>query len=161
MAEEKERTGDEWAAVNASGHWRKAGKPDMALEVTEAALVKTGLNPKIRSALSTTSGGAMRDVGRLADAKVLGLEAHDLTPADFRPCTLLGAVSMELGDLAAGHEWYRKAEALRAERHAIDQDLRALLVRSEPDARERIRAYLLAQDPERFGWLSQLRSDSA
>ena len=95
----------------------------------------------------------MRDGGRLTEARTLGLEAHELTPTDFRPCTLLGAVSMELGDLAAGHEWYAKAEAMGAERRAIDQDLRALLIRSEPDARDRIRNYLLEQDPERFAWL--------
>lgn len=47
----------------------------------------------------------MRDVGRLVEAKKLGLDAHTLTPTDFRPCTLIGAVSMELGDLAAGHDW--------------------------------------------------------
>ena len=95
----------------------------------------------------------MRDAGRVTEARTHGLEAHELTPIDFRPCTLLGAVSMELGDLAAGHEWYAKAEALGAERRAIDQELRALLIRSEPDARDRIRNFLLEQDPERFAWL--------
>ena len=148
-----EENRDPWDAVNASAHWRKADEPQQALEVTGAALAKAGRSPKPRSALLTTRGGAMRDTGRLTDAKTLGLEAHELTPADFRPCTLLGAVSMELGDLAAGHEWYAKAEDLGAERRAIDQDLRALLIRSEPDARDRIRNYLLEQDPERFAWL--------
>ena len=145
--------GDLWDAVNASAHWRKAAKSEKALEVTGAALAKAGRSPKPRSALLTTRGGAMRDAGRLTEARTLGLEAHELTPADFRPCTLLGAVSMGLGDLAAGHEWYAKAEDLGAERRAIDQDLRALLIRSEPDARDRIRNFLLEQDPERFAWL--------
>ncbi|MDP2740846.1 MAG: hypothetical protein Q8O82_19585 [Pseudorhodobacter sp.] len=148
-----EESRDPWDAVNASAHWRKADELHRALEVTGAALAKGGRSPKQRSALLTTRGGAMRDAGRLTEAKALGLEAHELTPADFRPCTLLGAVSMELGDLAAGHEWYAKAEALGAERKVIDQDLRALLIRSEPDARDRVRAYLLGQDPERFAWL--------
>ncbi|MBC7139115.1 MAG: hypothetical protein H5U17_10270 [Defluviimonas sp.] len=148
-----EESRDPWDAVNASAHWRKADEPQQALEVTGAALAKAGRSPKPRSALLTTRGGAMRDAGRLTEARTLGLEAHELTPADFRPCTLLGAVSMGLGDLAAGHEWYAKAEALGAERRAIDQDLRALLIRSEPDARDRIRNYLLEQDPERFAWL--------
>lgn len=148
-----EENRDPWDAVNASAHWRKADEPQQALEVTEAALAKAGWSPKPRSALLTTRGGAMRDAGRLTEARTLGLEAHELTPTDFRPCTLLGAVSMELGDLAAGHEWYAKAEAMGAERRAIDQDLRALLIRSEPDARDRIRNYLLEQDPERFAWL--------
>jgi hypothetical protein len=148
-----EERSDPWDAVNASAHWRKADEPRQALEVTGAALAKAGRSPKPRSALLTTRGGAMRDAGRLTEARTLGLEAHELTPADFRPCTLLGAVSMGLGDLAAGREWYAKAEALGAERRAIDQDLRALLIRSEPDARDRIRNYLLEQDPERFAWL--------
>lgn len=148
-----EESRDPWDAVNASAHWRKADEPQQALEVTGAALAKTGRSPKPRSALLTTRGGAMRDSGRLTDARALGLEAHELAPADFRPCTLLGAVSMGLGDLAAGHEWYAKAEVLGAGRRAIDQDLRALLIRSEPDARDRIRNYLLDQDPERFAWL--------
>lgn len=148
-----EESRDPWDAVNASAHWRKADEPQQALEVTAAALTKAGRNPKPRSTLLTTRGGAMRDAGRLTEARTLGLEAHELTPADFRPCTLLGAVSMGLGDHAAGYEWYAKAEALGAERHAIDQDLRALLIRAEPDARDRIRNYLLEQDPERFAWL--------
>lgn len=148
-----EKSRDPWDAVNASAHWRKADEPQQALEVTEGALAKAGRSPKPRSALLTTRGGAMRDMGRLAEARTLGLEAHELTPADFRPCTLLGAVSMGLGDLAAGYEWYAKAEALGAERRAIDQDLRALLIRSEPDTRDRIRHYLLEQDSERFAWL--------
>lgn len=148
-----EESRDPWDAVNASAHWRKADEPQQALEVTGAALAKVGRSPKPRSALLTTRGGAMRDAGRLTEAKTLGLEAHELTPADFRPCTLLGAVSMGLGDLAAGHEWYAKAEAFGAERRAIDQDLRALLIRSDPDVRDRVRDYLLEQDPERFAWL--------
>lgn len=148
-----ENNGDPWDAVNASGHWRKAGKAGMALAITEAALSKAGTSPKIKSALATTRGGAMRDVRRLTDAKALGTDAHNLTPSDFRPCTLLGAVHIELGELEAGHKWYQKAESLGAERHAIDQELRALLVRSDPIERQRIRAFLIGQDPTRFSWL--------
>ena len=148
-----ESDGDPWDSVNASGHWRKAGKPEMALAITAAALSKTGPNPKIRSAIATTRGGAMRDVRRLADAKALGMDAHSLTPSDFRPCTLLGAVHIELGELEAGHKWYQKAETLGADRHAIDQELRALLVRSDPVERQRIRDFLMVQDPLRFAWL--------
>lgn len=148
-----ERNHDPWDAINASAHWRKVDKPQRALEVTGAALAEAVRNPKPRSALLTTRGGAMRDVGRRTEAKTVGLEAHQLTPSDFRPCTLLGAVCMELGDLAAGQEWYAKAEALGAERQAIDQDLRVLLARADPAARDRIRAFLLQQNPERFAWL--------
>lgn len=153
MAKEWATSGDPWSAVNASGHWRKAGKPDMALAITEGALQKAGPDPKPRSALLTTRGGAMRDVGRLSDAKIHGIEAHKLTSNDFRPCTLLGAVHVELGELGAGHEWYVKAEVRGAKRQAIDQELRVLMARSDPAERRRIHEFLLARDPARFGWL--------
>lgn len=137
-------------AVNASAHWRKADEPQQALDVTAAAVNKAGRSPKLRSALLTTRGRAMRDADRLTEARTLGLEAQELTPTDFRLCILIGTVSMELGDLAAGHEWYSKAETFGVERRAIDQDLRALLIRLEPIARDRIHAYLPEKDPERF-----------
>jgi len=36
------------------------------------------------------------------DALMLGENAHKLTPKDFRPCTLLGAVNMENGSYDLG-----------------------------------------------------------
>ena len=144
---------DPWDAVNASSHWRKAGEPDKALSLTQAALEKARRNPKIRSALATTMGGALRDLNRLDEAKKVGLTAHQLTPRDFRPCTLLGAVHLQSGDLAIGHEWYVRAEKLGAKKQAVDQDIRALMMRASKAEQERIRLYLLAQDPMRFAWL--------
>lgn len=145
-------TGDPWAAVNASGHWRKCDQPSMSLELTSQALASAS-SPKVRSALITTRGGALRDLGRPGEAKAHGEQAHQLTPQDFRPCTLLGAACAELGDLAAGHYWFKKAEELGADRMSIDQEIRALLARASQDERERMRAYLVGQDPQRFAWL--------
>ena len=155
LTEAWESSGDPWNAVNASGHWRKAGEPERALRLTEAALAKVGSNPKLRSALATTRGGAMRDLRRLDEAKALASEAHQLTSSDYRPCTLLGAVHIELGVLQTGHEWYAKAESLGAPRQAIDHELRGLLMRSSSQEQQRICEYLLRQDPERFAWLGR------
>lgn len=156
-----ESSGDPWNAVNASGHWRKAGEPERALRLTEAALARIGPNPKLRSALATTRGGAMRDMRRLDEAKALASEAHELTSSDYRPCTLLGAVHIELGDLPTGHKWYTKAESLGAPRQAIDQELRGLLMRSSIQEQQRIREFLLRQDPERFAWLRRWPGNSS
>ncbi len=153
LTEAWERTGDAWNAVNASGHWRKAGDAERALSLTEKALARTSLPSKLRSALATTRGGAMRDLHQLEEAEALGRQAHSLTPGDYRPCTLLGALLLERGDLAGGHDWYAKAEQLGASRKVIDQDLRSLLVRLPSQERQRICDYLIAQDPERFAWL--------
>lgn len=153
LTREWERSHDPWNAINASSHWRKAAKPSSALGLTEEALAKAGIDAKACSALLTTRGGALRDLRNLDEAKVMGLEAHGLTPKDFRPCTLLGAVYIELGDLIAGREWYVKAEKLGADRLSIDRDLRTLLARTSKSERQRIVEFLIAQDPERFGWL--------
>jgi hypothetical protein len=150
-----ETRNDPWDAVNASAHWRRAGNSDFAVELTASALKKKGLAPKLKSALTTTRGGALRDLHRLDEAKMSGLAAHDLTPKDFRPCTLLGAVCIELGDLAAGHGWYVDAEKRGATSRSIDQELRSLLSRALPDEQGRIREFLVAQDPKRFSWLSK------
>ena len=153
LTEAWERTGDAWNAVNASGHWRKAGDAERALSLTQKALARTSLPSKLQSALSTTRGGAMRDLHRLEEAEALGRQGHSLTPGDYRPCTLLGALLLERGDLAGGHEWYVKAEQLGGSRKVIDQDLRSLLVRLPSQERQRICDYLIAQAPERFAWL--------
>ena len=145
--------GNPWDAINGSSHWRKAGDPEAALSLTQEALTKTGFVPKVRSALETTRGGAFRDKLCFDEAKALGLSAHQITPKDFRPCTLLGAVHIQLGDLVSGHQWYVKAEKLGANRSAVDQELRALIGCASSSEQHRIRTFLIAQDPERFSWL--------
>ena len=155
LTDDWRRTGDPWAAVTASGHWRKADDAKEAVTVTEAALAATPQAPKLCSALKTTRGGAMRDLGRLSEARGLGQEAQLLTPKDFRPCTLLGAVHMELGEFSTGQEWYEKAEKLGAKSHSIDQDLRGILARAVPDLRAKLCAYLVSQDEHRFAWVRE------
>jgi hypothetical protein len=153
------RTGDPWAAVTSSSHWRKAEEPEEALAVTEAVLAAASLPSKLRSALFTTRGGAMRDLGRLSEALELGQEAHRLALKDFRPCTLLGAVHMDRGDLSTGKDWYDEAERLGAERNSIDQELRANFAQASREERERLSSFLLSQDEHRFAW-TQTSADS-
>lgn len=153
------KEGKLWDAVNASSHWRKAGQPDEALRLTGETQASTAISDaKVQSALATTRGGAMRDLGRFEEAQACGKSAHDLAPKDYRPCTLLGAVHFQLGDLAAGYRWFAKAEQLGAGRAIVDQDIKSLLARVPPDEKARIRTFLLNQDPERFAWLKPSRS---
>lgn len=153
LTEEWHGTDDPWAAINACSHWRKADAPEEALGITTRLLELPGLSSKLQSAVRTTRGGALRDLGRLTEAADLGDEAHRLRPTDFRPCTLLGAISMTRGDFGAGHEWYAKAEKLGAEPHAIDRDIRSVLQRCAPEIGVALRKNLLARDPQRFAWV--------
>lgn len=150
-----ERTGNAWTAVNACAHWRKGERPEEALELTAKLLELSDLSPKLQSAIRTTRGGAKRDLGHLAEARDLGHEAQRLSPKDFRPCTLLGAIYMQLGNFISGHDWYEKAEAFGAKRDFVDQDIRSVLARCAPDARKALSDFLLSRDAERFAWVGK------
>jgi hypothetical protein len=156
MAEQSERqwhaSGDPWDAVNASAHWRKADDPSRALSVTGVALAGGGA-AKLRSALLTTTGGALRDLRRHPEAVVAGLEAHELCPDDYRPCTLLGAVHIEMHSYVQGADWYAKAEERDASLDQVDREIGAILSAAPPDERDSIRAALKKHDPERFAGL--------
>ena len=159
---EYRRTQDPWNAINASGHYRKCDQPESALELLAGVPTNKLKNPKIHSAMCTTHGGVMRDLGRRKEALQLGKQGHELQPRNFRPCTLLGAVCMELGDYVEGHDWYAKAEERGASKQSIDTELRGIFVRADNSQRETMRASLLAKDPDRYHWVNdkKYRSES-
>ena len=108
---------------------------------------------KLKSAVRTTHGGVLRDLNRHIEALKFGDEAHALLPGDFRPCTLMGALNIELGEIGAGHEWYGKAEERGAKPDVIDSELRSLIARMTPEQREKTTIQLLKIDPVRYGWI--------
>jgi hypothetical protein len=157
FAGEYRRTLDPWNAVNASGHYRKCVRPEAALELLDSASACRLKDLKIKSAMCTTRGGVMRDMAQLNEARQLGEQGHEFMPQDFRPCTLLGAVHMELGNFGEAHDWYAKAEKRGASERTIDADLRSIFQRADQVKREAIKAFLLAQDPNRYRWVNDNR----
>ncbi|MES3014010.1 MAG: hypothetical protein V4750_09835 [Pseudomonadota bacterium] len=161
LATEYRRTRDPWNAVNASGHYRKCDQAKQAHDLLVS--IPDGLDapPKLKSAIRTTHGGVMRDLGRLDEALRLGDQAHVLTPRNFRPCTLLGAVHVELGNLTTGWEWYRKAEERGASERSVDQDLRAILLRANSNRRAEIKSFLLRADSARYQWVNDFSASAS
>ena len=155
---EHKRTNDLWNAVNASGHYRKCKQSRKAHELLNSIPATRKMAPKLNSAICTTHGGVMRDLSRFDEALKLGSQAHSLNPKDFRPCTLLGAVNIEMGNYSAGSEWYEKAEERGASQRSIDYDLRGILLRADNDKREKLKAFLLREDPERYKWVRSLKA---
>ena len=152
FATEFRKTRDPWAAVNASGHYRKCDRPADADSLLRTISVEPQKSPKLKSALCTTHGGVMRDLGRWNEALRLGEQAHAFKPDDYRPCTLLGAVHVEMGDYGLGQEWYAKAVERGASEDSVDQDLRSIYFRADQPKQATMREFLLAQDPVRYAW---------
>lgn len=151
-SEEWIKTKDVWQAINACAHWRKADCADTGLAIAEQALSQV-TDENMRSVVLTTRGGAQRDLRRYDEAKLSGGEAHNLKPSDFRPCTLLGAVHLEMGDYTAGADWYAKAEALGATQAVIDRELQSILGAASPEERKRLKIVLKSLYPHRYSWL--------
>jgi tetratricopeptide (TPR) repeat protein len=155
-ASEYRRTSDPWNAVNASGHFRKCEQARKAHDLLTSIPSERQKPPKLRSAIATTHGGVMRDLKRLDDALSLGNQAHALTPKDFRPCTLIGAVNFELGHYDIARDWYAKAIERGASERSIDYELHGIFLRADPARREEIKAFLLREDPVRYRWINNL-----
>lgn len=151
------RTRDPWNAVNASGHFRKCNGAGVAHELLEGVSLDSLKSPKLKSAVRTTHGGVMRDLGRFDEALRYGTEAHAIAERDFRPCTLLGAVNFELGNYETARDWYAKAAERGASERSIDDELRGIYMRADKSKKEEIQAFLIREDPVRYKWANSLR----
>ncbi len=152
---EYKRTSDPWQAVNASAHLRKCSAAVQAVELLSAVPAKRQEHVKLKSAIRTTHGGALRDLGNITEALKMGTEAHLLQPNNFRPCTLLGALNIELGNIEEGHHWYHMAEMRGAKPDSIEHELRTLLLRMDVEKREEVIRKLLRIDPIKYRWLQK------
>jgi len=152
FASEYHRTLGPWNAVNASKHYRKCDQPEKALELLDSVPAGRPKDSKTKSAMCTTRGGVMRDLGQLDEARQLGEQGHEYKPQDFHPCTLLGAV----------HKWSWATLARprtgtprpRSAVQASNQSTRSLDVSSS----ERIR---LSAKPSRLSCWQKIRTDTA
>ena len=95
----------------------------------------------------------MRDLERRSVAIEMGEKAHALMPKDYRPCTLLGAVHMELHHFEKGHEWYEKARERGAPAQGIDSELRSIFQQLDSGGREAMKTFLLSEDSIKYQWL--------
>jgi len=142
-----------WDVINASSHFRKCNRSSTADSVLVKINTSKFKSKKIESAFITTYGGVKRDLGFLEEAISFGNKAHTLTPKDFRPCTLLGAVNIEIGNYDEGQSWYRKAIERGASEKSVDDDLRSIFMRSDKSKRKDLAEFLLKNDHRRYSWV--------
>lgn len=153
------KTKDYWSAINASSHYRKCGESNTADSMLKTIDVSVLKDIKLKSALFTTHGGVKRDLGEKREALKLGERAHLLTPQDFRPCTLLGAVNTEIGHFDLGRSWFEKAIERGYTERSMDDELRNIFMRAERSNKEALRNYLLKKDPVRYSWAKKEASN--
>ena len=155
-ANEFKKKKDYWSAVSASKHYRKCYDAETAESMLATIDVARVKDIKVRSAICTTHGGVKRDLGKRSEALDLGNQAHLLTPKNFRPCTLLGAVNMEMGNHTLGHFWYDRGVERGYSEKAMDDDLRSIFMHAEKVEQDALRVHLLKTDPVRYSWANKM-----
>lgn len=95
----------------------------------------------------------IRDLGRDNEALKLTDEAHRLLPSSFRPCTLLAALNIEMGQIALRHEWHSKAEKRSTKAGSIESENLSLLGLMPPENRDTAIGQLLNIYPVQYAWL--------
>lgn len=143
-----------WELVNASAAYRKA---EVLTKVKKALDESYPFNipkneKKLKSALLTTYGGVCRDLKDYVNSIKLGLEAHKVTPLNFRPCTLLGAIYLSTGEFDLGHEWYGKAKERGFSQDAYDNDIKSVYFRASDEMKNRLKQNLIATG-HKYKWL--------
>lgn len=143
-----------WELVNASAAYRKA---EVLTKIKKALDESYPFNlpkneKKLKSALLTTYGGVCRDLKDYVNSIKLGLEAHKVTPLNFRPCTLLGAVYFSTGEFDLGHEWYDKAKERGFSQDAYDNDIKSVYFRASDEMKNRLKQNLIATG-HKYKWL--------
>ncbi len=143
-----------WELVNASAVYRKLGLPKVIKPVLDDSypFKFTNNNEKLKSALLTTYGGVCRDLGSNKQSIKLGHEAHKVTPLNFRPCTLLGAVHISTGEFTLGHEWYEKAKERGFSQGAYDNDIRSIYIRANKEMKKLLKQNLI-ETGHKYDWL--------
>ena len=155
-----EWSGDPWSAVKASAFYREAHEPGAALALTRKVLdfELQWWNQRLRSAIRTTRGGALRDLGDLDSAEEVAHEAASISPSSFQPHNLLGAIYFQMGFPEQGYGHFERARELGASTHGQEHEMRQALQRASRQERADVAAYLLNRDPERFRWAARFLS---
>lgn len=159
--EEFKQTKGYWNIVNASAHWRKADLPKTSVKLTNNLLqIRALKEAKLKSALFTTRGGALRDLEELKEAENCALEAIDHFSQSHNPYTLMGALCYDTGRYEEGDEWFEKAIKRGAKPNDQESEIRRILNRKKGKERQQIIDHLLNKDPIRFAWVRQYAKNS-
>jgi len=149
------KTSKPWSLVNAIADFRKSKSSRDVLDTIQSnyPFKFSKGNKKLNSALLTTSGGVYRDLCQYTESLKLGSEANVLAPSDYRPCTLIGASNILLGNVSEGYEWYQKAIERGFKPDNYDNELRSVYMRCSNKIQKELKRDLLAKGYN-YSWLT-------
>ncbi|MEN8218358.1 MAG: hypothetical protein ABFS56_18710 [Pseudomonadota bacterium] len=153
--QEHKRTGDKWNLANASSHWRSAEQATHALKLTDNLKFDQIKNDRLKSALSTTRGGAFRDMGKLDEAEYCALQAIDYYSNSHYPYTLMGALCYQKKERAKGDIWFDKAIKRGASPKDQETEIKRVIKHADKEERRDIMAHLLKKDTQRNQWVKR------
>ncbi|WP_414514170.1 tetratricopeptide repeat protein [Nostoc sp. PCC 9305] len=151
--QEFQRTGNKWNLANASSHWRKADKPEQALQLTNNLELDKIKENKLKSALLTSRGGAFRDIDKLDKAENCARQAIEYQPKSHHPYTLMGAISFERHQYSDGEYWFQEAIKRGANPRDMDSEIKRVVKNAKDENKRReVIEYLLKKDSQRYAW---------
>jgi tetratricopeptide (TPR) repeat protein len=106
-----------WNLIKSCSAWRKAGFPDIGLQVTENVISARSVE---MAAILTTRGGAFKDLGVLDTAEQCARSALTYSISKY-PYSLLGAIYYLNGSPEKGDEYFEKAMQLGLSSNARDR----------------------------------------
>jgi len=156
--QEHRRTKNKWFLANASSYWRKADKPEKALHLTEQIDFTKIKEAKLKQALLTTRGGALRDVGDLVSAERCALQAIEFWSKSHNPYTLLGAICYDTWRIHDGYLWFEEARKRGATDKDENVELKNIIRKNKDNKKlQGLITILLDKNPERYAWLKKYR----
>lgn len=148
------REHDPWHLVKISRYWRRSDQPRRALGMSDQLVNDffDGADRRLKSAILTTRGGTLRDLGKLDEAERAGSEAARYDPRSYYPYNLLGAISYQRGNPEQGEAYFEEARHRGAPVSTEEAEIKSALRRAGPEEARRSAEYLLQRDPDRYKW---------
>jgi hypothetical protein len=143
---EYKRSDNKWNLANASSHWRKAGEPEQALKQTDTLKFNKIKDKRLKSALLTTKGGALRDMSALDQAEQCALQAINAHSNTHHPYTLMGALCYETGRYVQGDEYFEQAIKRGASPRDEDAEIKRIIEKADKTQCLEIVQYRIKKD---------------
>ncbi|MGJ5630744.1 tetratricopeptide repeat protein [Nostoc sp. CALU 1950] len=160
--QEFQRTDNKWNLANASSHWRKADKPEQALQLTNNLEFDKIKENKLKSALLTSRGGAFRDIEKLDNAENCARQAIEYQPKSHHPYTLMGAICFERHQYSDGEYWFQEAIKCGANPRDMDSEIKRVVKNAKDEnKRRKVIEYLLKKDSQRYAWAKSYLNKSS